>query len=83
MLNGDLAWALRVTMAATLDTIASRKCAKRMTKTTLYTLLFAGVGLLFIALSIPLIQERVPPNSTYGFRTTLPALLKLPFLHET
>ena len=28
-----------------------------------------GVGLLFIALSIPLIQERVPPNSTYGFRT--------------
>lgn len=60
---------LHVTMAATLDTIVSRKRAKRMTKTTLYTLLFAGVGLLFIALSIPLIQERVPPNSTYGFRT--------------
>ena len=40
-----------------------------MTKVTLYSLLFTGVGLLFIALSIPLIQERVPPNSTYGFRT--------------
>ena len=61
---------LRVTMAATLDTIVSRKRAKRITKTTLYTLLFDGVGLLFIAVSIPLIQERVPPNSTYGFRTT-------------
>lgn len=40
-----------------------------MTQTTLYSLLFAGVGLLFIALSVPLIQERVPPNSLYGFRT--------------
>ena len=40
-----------------------------MTKTTLYSLLFAGVGVLFIALSIPLIQGRVPPNATYGFRT--------------
>ena len=40
-----------------------------MTKTTLYSLLFSGVGVLFIALSIPLILERVPPNSTYGFRT--------------
>ena len=40
-----------------------------MTQITLYSLLFGGVGLLFIALSIPLIQERVPPNSTYGFRT--------------
>jgi uncharacterized membrane protein len=35
----------------------------------LYSLAFCGVGLLFIALSIPLIQERVPPNSFYGFRT--------------
>lgn len=34
-----------------------------------YALLFGGVGLLFIALSIPLIQERVPPNAIYGFRT--------------
>ena len=40
-----------------------------MTKVTLYSLLFAGVGLLFVALSVPLIQERVPPNSSYGFRT--------------
>jgi uncharacterized membrane protein len=43
--------------------------AHLVTKATLYSVLFAGVGLLFIALSIPLIQERVPPNSTYGFRT--------------
>jgi SdpI/YhfL family protein len=27
------------------------------------------VGLLFIALSVPLIQGRVPPNAFYGFRT--------------
>ena len=40
-----------------------------MTKATGYSLLFAGVGLLFMAFSIPLIQERVPPNSSYGFRT--------------
>lgn len=40
-----------------------------MTPATLYSLLFGGVGMLFIALSIPLIQGRVPPNSTYGFRT--------------
>ena len=40
-----------------------------MTQVTLYSLLFGGVGLLFVALSIPLIKGRVPPNSTYGFRT--------------
>jgi uncharacterized membrane protein len=40
-----------------------------MTQVTLYSLLFGGVGVLFIGLSIPLIQGRVPPNSTYGFRT--------------
>jgi uncharacterized membrane protein len=40
-----------------------------MSQTILYSLAFCGVGLLFIALSIPLIQERVPPNSFYGFRT--------------
>ena len=40
-----------------------------MTQAALYSLAFCGVGLLFIALSIPLIQERVPPNSFYGFRT--------------
>src|SRR6185295_1136849 len=40
-----------------------------MNQAALYSLAFCGVGLLFIALSIPLIQERVPPNSFYGFRT--------------
>ena len=40
-----------------------------MTQVTLYSLLFAGTGLLFIGLGIPLIYERVPPNSIYGFRT--------------
>lgn len=40
-----------------------------MTQATLYSLAFCGVGLLFVALSIPLIKERVPPNSYYGFRT--------------
>ncbi len=40
-----------------------------MSQATLYSLLFGGVGLLFIALGVPLFQERVPPNSTYGFRT--------------
>lgn len=33
------------------------------------SLLFAAVGIMFVALSIPLIQERVPPNRVYGFRT--------------
>ena len=40
-----------------------------MTQAALYSLLFGGVGLLFITLSIPLIQGRVPPNSTYGCRS--------------
>ena len=40
-----------------------------MNQTVLYSLAFCSVGLLFIALSIPLIRERVPPNSFYGFRT--------------
>ena len=39
-----------------------------MTQAALYSLAFCGVGLLFVALSIPLIKERVPPNSFYGFR---------------
>jgi uncharacterized membrane protein len=30
---------------------------------------FALVGILFVALSIPLIRNRVPPNRFYGFRT--------------
>ncbi|MGI8788701.1 MAG: SdpI family protein [Pyrinomonadaceae bacterium] len=33
------------------------------------SLLVAAVGIMFIALSIPLIKERVPPNGSYGFRT--------------
>ena len=40
-----------------------------MTTATLYSLLFIGVGLLFVGLSLPLIKGRVPPNSIYGFRT--------------
>lgn len=30
--------------------------------------LYAGCGLLFIAIAIPLVQRRVPPNQWYGFR---------------
>ena len=40
-----------------------------ITRSALYSLAFCGVGLLFIALSVPLIQGRVPPNAFYGFRT--------------
>ena len=40
-----------------------------ISQSALYSLAFCGVGLLFIALSIPLIQGRVPPNAFYGFRT--------------
>jgi len=40
-----------------------------MSESILFSLLFAGVGVLFIGISIPLIQERVPPNGRYGFRT--------------
>ena len=36
---------------------------------TLSTILFALVGLTFVGISIPLIQNRVPPNRFYGFRT--------------
>jgi hypothetical protein len=35
----------------------------------LLTLLFVGMGILLIALAIPLIQGRVKPNWYYGFRT--------------
>ena len=41
-----------------------------MNEATLYSLLFGAVGLMFIALGVPLIKERVPPNRAYGFRTT-------------
>lgn len=40
-----------------------------MSEVTVYSLLFAMTGILFIGLSIPLIQKRVPPNRYYGFRT--------------
>ena len=30
--------------------------------------LLAGVGLLFVALAVPLILRRVPPNALYGLR---------------
>lgn len=41
-----------------------------MNQAAQYSLAFCGVGMLFIVLSIPLIKERVPPNSFYGFRTS-------------
>lgn len=40
-----------------------------MNEVTGFSLLFAFVGLLFIALSIPLILRKVPPNWAYGYRT--------------
>ena len=36
---------------------------------TVASLMFAGVGMLFAGLAVPLIQNRVPPNRFYGFRT--------------
>lgn len=39
-----------------------------MSTVTIYSLLFALAGVLFVGLSIPLIQNRVPPNRYYGFR---------------
>jgi len=32
------------------------------------TVLTAGVGLVFVALAIPLIRRRIPPNGLYGLR---------------
>jgi uncharacterized membrane protein len=40
-----------------------------MSNVTVDSVLFALVGLLFVGISIPLIQQRVPPNRFYGFRT--------------
>jgi uncharacterized membrane protein len=40
-----------------------------MSEETIDSFLFALVGVLFVGLSIPLIQKRVPPNRYYGFRT--------------
>lgn len=40
-----------------------------MSEVTTNSVLFALVGLLFVGLSIPLIEQWVPPNRYYGFRT--------------
>src|SRR5215468_7723059 len=40
-----------------------------MSAVTRYCVLFGLVELLFVGISIPLIQGRVPPNRYYGFRT--------------
>jgi uncharacterized membrane protein len=40
-----------------------------MSEVTVDSILFAFVGLLFVGLSIPLIQGKIPPNRFYGFRT--------------
>jgi uncharacterized membrane protein len=40
-----------------------------MNDITTASILFAGVGLLYIALGIPLLRGRVKPNSWYGCRT--------------
>lgn len=40
-----------------------------MTSVTVTSLSFGLIGLLFIGISIPLMQGRVPPNRFYGFRT--------------
>jgi hypothetical protein len=40
-----------------------------MSDVTMFSVLFALVGLLFVGISIPLIMGRVPLNSFYGCRT--------------
>ncbi len=40
-----------------------------MSENVALSLLFAGVGVLFILLSIPLILKKIPPNYFYGVRT--------------
>src|SRR5687767_14395772 len=42
---------------------------KKPGTTMMMSLAFAAVGLLFVALSIPLIRGSVSPNRRYGFRT--------------
>jgi hypothetical protein len=39
-----------------------------MSHTTFVLLVFVATGLVLAGLSIPLLQERVPPNRWYGFR---------------
>lgn len=41
-----------------------------MNDVTTASILFAGVGLLYIALGIPLLRGQVKPNGWYGCRTT-------------
>ncbi len=40
-----------------------------MNENQMLALVFAGIGALFVALSIPLIQRKVGPNIFYGVRT--------------
>lgn len=40
-----------------------------MTEVTAYSILFAVVGLVLAAISIPLIRRKIPPNYFYGCRT--------------
>jgi uncharacterized membrane protein len=40
-----------------------------MPEVAAYSILFAVVGLVLVAISIPLIMRKVPPNSFYGCRT--------------
>jgi uncharacterized membrane protein len=41
-----------------------------MNEATMFSILFALVGLLLVGIGIPLILGKVPPNSLYGCRTT-------------
>ncbi|GIK64185.1 MAG: hypothetical protein BroJett018_19790 [Chloroflexota bacterium] len=45
---------------------------------TLLGVMFVGMGLLLVALAIPLMQRRIKPNAWYGFRT--PSTLRDPDL---
>jgi uncharacterized membrane protein len=38
-------------------------------QTILFPLIFIAVGVVFLALGIPLLRGRISPNPTYGFRT--------------
>jgi uncharacterized membrane protein len=40
-----------------------------MNENQLLSLVFAGIGILFVAVSIPLIRRKVGPNIIYGVRT--------------
>lgn len=53
-----------------------RQMRGEMEQLAVFTLEFAAVGLLFVALAIPLALNKVPPNQWYGFR--VPATLNDP-----